>query len=74
MFGLGGTEILIIGIIAFLLFGARKIPALGAGLGKGISDFKRAAKGLEEIEVPPASRSEPRSEPTQRADPEIPPA
>jgi sec-independent protein translocase protein TatA len=33
--------------IAFLIFGGKKLPEIGAGLGKGISSFK---KGLKEVE------------------------
>ncbi len=49
MFGLGMQELVIILIIAFLLFGGRRLPELGAGLGKGITAFK---KGVKEIEKP----------------------
>lgn len=46
MFGLGGTEIaLVIGVLV-LLFGGKKIPELMKGLGKGISEFKRAKEEI----------------------------
>ncbi len=41
---LGFTEILIIVGIIILLFGAKKIPELAQGLGKGIKEFKKAVK------------------------------
>lgn len=47
MFGLGVTELLIICLILFVLFGARKLPELGHGIGKGIANFKRAMSGAE---------------------------
>ena len=43
MFGsLGIWEILIIFLIIALLFGGKKIPELGKGLGEGIRNFKRS--------------------------------
>jgi sec-independent protein translocase protein TatA len=39
---LGLPELIIIGIIALLIFGPKKLPDLGAGLGKAIKDFKGA--------------------------------
>lgn len=47
MFGLGTPELMVILGIAFLVFGGKKLPELGAGLGRGISSFK---KGLREVE------------------------
>lgn len=47
MFGLGMPELMVILGIAFLLFGGKKLPELGAGLGRGISSFK---KGLREAD------------------------
>ncbi|AXE18145.1 twin-arginine translocase TatA/TatE family subunit [Runella rosea] len=46
--GLGGQEILLIGLIVLLLFGAKKIPELMKGLGKGIREFKDASKEVKE--------------------------
>ena len=46
MFGLGTQELLIILIIALFLLGGKKLPEVGAGLGKGLRAFK---KGLNEI-------------------------
>lgn len=45
MFGLRMPELLIIGFIVVLLFGASKLPQLGAGLGNGIRSFKKAISG-----------------------------
>ena len=46
--GLGGQEMLFIGLILLLLFGAKKIPDLMKGLGKGIKEFKDASKDVKE--------------------------
>ena len=48
MFGsLGLTEILILLLLAVLLFGARRLPEIGRGLGEGISNFKKSIKGQD---------------------------
>jgi sec-independent protein translocase protein TatA len=48
MFGnLGAGEIILIVLVILLLFGAKKIPELAKSLGKGMSEFK---KGLKEVE------------------------
>jgi len=47
----GGTELLIIFGIIVLLFGAKKIPDLAKGLGKGIKNFKSEMKENDEAEV-----------------------
>ena len=44
----GMPELLIILLIVVLLFGAKKIPDLAKGLGKGIKDFKKAIKDKDE--------------------------
>ncbi len=41
MFGLGSQELIIILVIVVVLFGAKRLPQLGAGLGKGIKNFKK---------------------------------
>jgi len=44
-----GTELLIIFGIIVLLFGAKKIPDLAKGLGKGIKNFKAEMKEVDEV-------------------------
>jgi sec-independent protein translocase protein TatA len=49
MFGnIGGWEILIIILLVVIFFGAKKIPELAQGLGKGIKEFRKAAKDIQE--------------------------
>ncbi|QCR24667.1 twin-arginine translocase TatA/TatE family subunit [Pontibacter sp. SGAir0037] len=45
--GLGGSEILVILFAVLLLFGAKRIPELARGLGRGIREFKDATKEIE---------------------------
>ena len=40
--GIGGPEILLIFLVVLILFGAKRIPDIAKGLGKGITEFKRA--------------------------------
>ena len=47
MFGLSFWHIAILVVIAFLLFGGKKIPEVAKGLGEGIKNFKNALKGDE---------------------------
>lgn len=45
---MGFPELLLIFLIVFIMFGANKLPELGAGLGKGIRNFTKAMKGEDE--------------------------
>jgi sec-independent protein translocase protein TatA len=49
---LGFPELLIIGIIALLVFGPKKLPELGSGLGKAIKDFKNAMNDTHSEQKP----------------------
>jgi sec-independent protein translocase protein TatA len=56
MFGIGMQELVIILAIAVLLFGARRLPEIGAGMGKAIKNFKSALSGQDEIDVTPKKK------------------
>lgn len=53
MFGIGTTELLVIALIVIVLFGARRLPEIGSGLGKAIKNFKAGVTGKDEIDVTP---------------------
>lgn len=48
MFGIGTTELLVILFIILLVFGAKKLPELAQGLGKGIREFKKASNEIQD--------------------------
>jgi len=54
MFGLGLPELLIVLVIVVLLFGAGRLPQIGAGIGEGIRNFKKSMKEKNEVDVTPA--------------------
>lgn len=45
--GLGGGEIFLLLVVILIFFGAKRIPDLARGLGKGIKEFKDAKDGVE---------------------------
>ena len=53
VFGLGASELLIILLIVLVLFGGRRLPEIGSGVGKAIKNFKTALSGKDEIDVTP---------------------
>jgi len=56
---LGTPEILVIGLIILVLFGAKRIPEFMQGLGKGVREFKKAARDIQdEIEKPAENKIE----------------
>ncbi|NKB87932.1 MAG: twin-arginine translocase subunit TatB [Acidobacteria bacterium] len=48
MFGsIGGTELLIIVVIALVVFGPKRLPELGRTVGRGLNEFRRASNDLK---------------------------
>jgi sec-independent protein translocase protein TatA len=56
--GLGMPELLVILVIVLIIFGAGKLPDIGAGLGKGIRNFKKATQELPDDEAEKAQKLE----------------
>jgi sec-independent protein translocase protein TatA len=64
---IGFTELLMILVIILVLFGARKVPEIGASIGKGIREFKRNISDMDrQIREP---ERETRTERLNAADP-----
>lgn len=57
MFGLGIPELLVILLIVLVIFGAGRLPELGAGLGKAIRGFKKSLDDDGEIPGPKKGES-----------------
>ena len=57
MFGLGPLELGIILAIVVILFGAKRLPEVGSGIGKAIKNFKSGVSGDDEIDVTPETDS-----------------
>lgn len=56
----GGGELIIILVIVLILFGAKRIPEIAQGLGKGIREFKKSVKDVQsEIDIDEETRSKP---------------
>ena len=64
MFGIGTIELIIIVVIAFFIFGGRKIPEISRGFGLAIRNFKKGLHEPDAIDVtpskdPPAEKENP---------------
>ena len=72
MFGMGHWELLIIFVVILLIFGAKRIPEMAQGLGKGIREFRTAMHDVkEEINVdspPPKSPTQQSAKTVSRSD------
>ena len=50
MFGLGTTELIVIGVIVFLIFGAKRLPEIGKGVGSALREFRQIKKEVSSTE------------------------
>ncbi len=48
LFAFGTPEIILIALVVLLIFGGKKIPELMRGIGKGVNQFKRGMKDLDD--------------------------
>ena len=51
MFGLGPTELIIIAVIVLLVFGAKRLPEIGKGIGGAVREFKNIKKEIGKDET-----------------------
>lgn len=51
MFSVGPNQILLILLIVLLIFGAKKLPEIGGGLGRAIKNFRKASTEPDEIDI-----------------------
>lgn len=51
-------QILIVLLVVVVLFGAKKLPEIGGGLGKAIRNFKKATSEPDEIDITPKSEKQ----------------
>ena len=59
-FNLGFGELLLIMVIFLLVFGAKRLPEIGGAMGKGIREFKRSMREVNDEIDRPAPPAEPR--------------
>jgi len=57
-FGLGFSELLLVFGVVLLFFGAKRVPEVASGMGKGIRDFKRALSGVDEESIAASSNAQ----------------
>jgi sec-independent protein translocase protein TatA len=49
-------HLIVLAIVAFLLFGAKRLPEMGKGLGEGLKGFKEGLKGITDPDPTPKSQ------------------
>ena len=51
MFGIGVPELLVVLVVVLLVFGSKKLPEIGGGLGRAIRNFRKASTEPDEIDI-----------------------
>ena len=52
---IGVPELLLLGLVALLLFGPKRLPEMGRGLGKGMREFKDSVTGITDVRAAPVA-------------------
>ena len=68
--GIGAQELLLILLVILLLFGAKKIPEVARGLGKGMSEFRRAMREAQDELTKPETPEKKTEDKTKKPDSE----
>ena len=69
MFGMGPWELLVVFLVILLLFGAKRLPEIAQGMGKGIREFRKAMKDTtSEIKSSLDEEKPPASKPAEKTD------
>lgn len=58
MFTVGPTQILLVLVLILVIFGAKKLPEIGGGLGKAIRNFRKASMEPDEIDITETKKPE----------------
>jgi sec-independent protein translocase protein TatA len=61
-------HLIVLAVVAFLLFGARRLPELGKGLGEGLKGFKEGLKGVTEPAAPTSTAQQNTTPPPPKDD------
>ena len=56
---IGPTELILILVVVLVLFGSKKLPEIGSGLGRAIRNFRRATTEPSEVDITPRAEKEP---------------
>ena len=56
-------HLIVLAVVAFLLFGAKRLPELGKGLGEGLKGFKEGIRGVTDPAPPPSNTQQSSSNP-----------
>ncbi len=65
MFGIGTQELLIIFVLVLVIFGAKKLPEIGSGLGKAVKNFRLGFSEPDEVDITPSKKKEEEKEKTE---------
>ncbi len=67
MFGIGMQELLIILVLVLVIFGAKRLPEIGGGLGRAIRNFRQAASEPDEIDITPKDKEKIKTDEEKKA-------